>query len=123
MNQSALKIITMMIIAFMVMVFITNKAFSQLNATTPEKSDATTISKNLENVLFEKMPGKERINLVVSSQPGVKAEGQTNGSLLIKLEDTSASTNLLRSLGEGQLNNILRVIPSERVIEGKSGCI
>src|SRR4030042_6532684 len=75
--------------------------------------------KYLENVLFEKLPGKERLRLVVSEQPAIKAEGQTNGSLLIKLEDTSAPENLRQGLGEGQLNNILRVKPSERQGNGK----
>ena len=73
----------------------------------------------LENVLFEKLPGKERINLVVSHQPVIKVEGQTNGSLLVKLENTSAPENLQRQLGEGELNNILRVTPSQQLAEGK----
>ncbi len=80
---------------------------------------ADAVIKNLEGVLFEKMPGKERISLVVSQQPAIKAEGQTNGSLLIKLEDTIADENLRRSLGEGQLNNILRVTPSQQKVDGK----
>ncbi len=86
-----------------------------------EKKEAVAASKlkYLENVLFEKLPGKERVNLVVSEQPVIKAEGQTNGSLLVKLEDTSAPENLRQGLGEGQLNNILRVTPSERQVNGK----
>lgn len=75
--------------------------------------------KYLENVLFEKLPGKERVSLIVSEQPVIKAAGQTNGSLLVKLEDTSAPVNLRQGLGEGQLNNILRVTPSERQVNGK----
>jgi type IV pilus assembly protein PilQ len=80
---------------------------------------ADAVIKNLESVIFEKLPGKERISLVVSQQPAIKAEGQTNGSLLIKLEDTIAAENLRRSLGEGQLNNILRVTPSQQNVDGK----
>jgi type IV pilus assembly protein PilQ len=85
------------------------------------KKDETAASKlrYLENVLFEKLPGKERVNLIVSEQPVIKAEGQTNGSLLVKLEDTSAPENLRQGLGEGQLSNILRVTPSERQVNGK----
>ncbi len=73
----------------------------------------------LENVSFEKLPGKERISLIVSHQPVIKVEGQTNGSLLVKLENTSAPENLQRQLGEGELNNILRVTPSQQLAEGK----
>jgi len=80
---------------------------------------ADAVIKNLESVIFEKLPGKERISLVVSQQPAIKAEGQTNGSLLIRLEDTIAAENLRRSLGEGQLNNILRVTPSQQKVDGK----
>ncbi len=86
-----------------------------------DKKDEATAPKisYLENVSFEKLPGKERINLVVSHQPVIKVEGQTNGSLLIKLENTSAPENLQRQLGEGELNNILRVTPSQQLAEGK----
>jgi type IV pilus assembly protein PilQ len=80
---------------------------------------ADVVIKNLQGVLFEKLPGKERISLVVSQQPAIKAEGQTNGSLLIKLEDTITAENLRRGLGEGQLNNILRVTPSQQKVNGK----
>ncbi|MBN1474939.1 MAG: hypothetical protein JW914_10005 [Syntrophaceae bacterium] len=80
---------------------------------------ADAVIKNLEGVLFEKLPGKERISLVVSQQPAIKAEGQTNGSLLVKLEDTVAGDNLQKVLGEGQLNNILRVRPSVQKVDGK----
>jgi type IV pilus assembly protein PilQ len=80
---------------------------------------ADAVIKNLESVIFEKLPGKERISLVVSQQPAIKAEGQTNGSLLIRLEDTIAAENLRRSLGEGQLSNILRVTPSQQKVNGK----
>ena len=73
----------------------------------------------LENVLFAKLPGKERISLVVSQQPVINVAGQTNGSLLVKLENSSAPENLLRNLGEGELNNILRVTPSQQQVNGK----
>src|SRR4030042_2854596 len=86
-----------------------------------EKKDEAAASKlkYLENVLFEKLPGKERVSLIVSGQPVIKAEGQTNGSMLVKLENTAAPENLRQVLGEGQLNNILRVTPSERQVNGK----
>jgi len=73
----------------------------------------------LENVLLEKSSGKERINLVVSQQPAINIESQTNGKLLVKLENMLAPENLRRPLGEGELNNIISVTPSQQLIEGK----
>ncbi|HEX7416175.1 MAG TPA: hypothetical protein VF305_03210, partial [Smithellaceae bacterium] len=73
----------------------------------------------LENVLLEKFSGKERINLAVSQQPAINIESQTNGKLLVKLENMLAPENLRRPLGEGELNNIISVTPSQQLIEGK----
>lgn len=73
----------------------------------------------LKNVLLEKFSGKERINLVVSQQPAINIESPTNGKLLVKLENMLAPENLRRPLGEGELNNIISVTPSQRLIEGK----
>jgi len=90
-------------------------SFTSLN----DKEQSVSAVTKLENILFEKLAGKERINLIVSQQPTIKAEGQVNGGLLIKLEDTTVAENLRRSLGDGQLNNVVRVTPSERKINGK----
>jgi type IV pilus assembly protein PilQ len=73
----------------------------------------------LENVLFEKLPGKERINLVVSQQPVINVSTQTDGSLLIKLENMFAPDNLRGSLGEGELVNVVRVQPRQQLFDGK----
>ncbi|MGV8058309.1 MAG: secretin and TonB N-terminal domain-containing protein [Smithellaceae bacterium] len=73
----------------------------------------------LENVILEKLPGKERIALIVSQQPIVSVESQTDGSLFVKLEDTFVPENLRRTFGENALNNITQVIPVQRSIEGK----
>ena len=123
MKKNILKILPILII-------ITISAYLPVGSSTAQEAEqgkpaekkdgaATPKLKYLENVLFEKLPGKERVSLVVSEQPMIKAEGQTNGSLLVKLEDTSAPENLRQGLGEGQLNNILRVTPSERQVSGK----
>ena len=73
----------------------------------------------LENVIVEKLPGKERIALVVSVQPAVSVESKTDGSLLVKLEDMFVPENLRRSFGEKALDNISRVIPVQQSLEGK----
>jgi type IV pilus assembly protein PilQ len=74
---------------------------------------------NLENILFAKFPGKERIQLVVSQQPVIDVKSKINGSFLIKLENMSAPESLCRSLGEGELNNVISVTPSQQLIKGK----
>jgi len=73
----------------------------------------------LENVLLEKLPGKERIALVVSAQPVVSVGNQTDGKLLIKLENIYVPENLRRSFGENALSNVSRVIPQQKLMDGK----
>jgi len=73
----------------------------------------------LENITWEKLSGKERIALVVSMQPMVSVDTQTDGSLIIKLADMFVPDNLRRPLGEKELNNITRITPSQQVVEGK----
>ncbi len=73
----------------------------------------------LENVILEKLPGKERIELVVSVQPAVSVESQTDGTLLVKLEDMFVPENLRRTFGENVLNNIAQVTPVQQSLEGK----
>jgi type IV pilus assembly protein PilQ len=74
---------------------------------------------HLENVLFAKLSGKERVHLVVSQQPVIDVKSKINGSYLIKLENMSVPENLCRPLGEGELNNIISVTPSQQLIKGK----
>ena len=73
----------------------------------------------LENVILEKLPGKERILLVVSMQPLVSVESQTDGRLLVKLEDIFVPENLRHTFGENELNNISRVTPVQQSIARK----
>ncbi|NTW76366.1 MAG: hypothetical protein HGB33_01040 [Syntrophaceae bacterium] len=73
----------------------------------------------LENVLLEKLPGKERISLVVSEQPAVSVGNQTDGTLLVKLENMFVPDNLRHSFGENILNNIARVTTQQKSLEGK----
>ena len=74
---------------------------------------------HLENVLLAKLPGKERIQLVVSQQPVIDVKSKINGSFLIKLENMLVPESLCRPLGEGELNNIISVTPSQQLIKGK----
>ncbi len=73
----------------------------------------------LENVICEKMPGKERITLIASKQAAITVENQNHGNLIFKLEDMFVPENLRRSFGENELSNISRVVPAQQVLEGK----
>jgi type IV pilus assembly protein PilQ len=100
---------------------------ASLAAETADKNKALenkteTVAANighLENVLLAKSPGKERIHLVVSQQPVIDVKSKINGNFLIKLENMSVPESLCRSLGEGELNNIISVTPSQQLIKGK----
>ncbi len=74
---------------------------------------------NLESVFLEKLPGKERIHLVVSKQPVIDMRSRNSGSYLIKLENMTVPENLCRPLGEGELNNIISITPSQQLIKGE----
>jgi type IV pilus assembly protein PilQ len=96
-------------------------AASTENKVSEDKADTNnTNSGNLENVLLAKLPGKERVQIVVSKQPLVDIKSKVNGSYLIKLEDMLVPENLCRPFGEGELNNIISVIPSQQSIKGKN---
>ena len=88
---------------------------------TPDKKSEKADTKvgYLENVLFEKLPGKERINLVVSQQPADIVSTQADGSLLVKLENMFVPDNLRGSQGEGELVNIIHVQPQQQLLDGK----
>ncbi|MDD5343019.1 MAG: secretin and TonB N-terminal domain-containing protein [Smithella sp.] len=90
------------------------------NKSSEDKSAAVVANVgNLENVLLEKLSGKERIHLVVSQKPVIDMRSKNNGSYLIKLGNMTVPESLCRPLGEGELNNIISVTPSQQLIKGK----
>jgi type IV pilus assembly protein PilQ len=121
------KYLSRIFIAFVIIAwiftYITGKTFAvsaeDNNKASENKTEVFVNDGNLENVLFVKLPGKERIHLVVSKQSSVDIKSKINGSYLIKLEDMQVPENLCRSLGEGELNNIASVVPSQQLINGK----
>ena len=114
------------VIIALIFTYITENSFAAATEDdkAPEnKAEAVAASASaagtLENVLFAKLPGKERVHLVVSKQPLIDVKNKVNGSYLIKLEDMVVPENLCRPLGEGELNNIISVVPSRQLIKGK----
>jgi type IV pilus assembly protein PilQ len=83
-------------------------------------ADAATAGAGyLENVTFEKMPGKERVTLAVSRQPGVTFETQPGNAVLLRLENLFVPEGLRRPLNDASLSNVLRVTPVQKTTEGK----
>jgi len=73
----------------------------------------------LENVLFEKLPGKERINLVISQSSPVLVSRNADGSLQVRIANLFVPESLRRTFGEGQLVNVKSVVPVQLTENGK----
>ncbi len=86
----------------------------------PDKSAPTVSSGYLENVTFEKLPGKERVTLTVSKQSGVTVENQSGNVLLARLENLFVPEGLRRPLDDPSLTNVLRVTPVQKTADGRS---
>lgn len=102
---------------------ISSTAVAQENKTPEAQTDAAMVPDAVglvENILFARLPGKERIHLVVSKQPFIDVKSKVDGGYLIKLENMVFPDNLNRPLGEGELNNIISVVPSRESLQGKS---
>jgi type IV pilus assembly protein PilQ len=73
----------------------------------------------IENILFAKLPGKERIHIVVSRQPYIEVKSKVVGSYQIKMKNVSLPPHLARLLGEGELNNITGVTPYQEIVDNE----
>lgn len=73
----------------------------------------------LENVLLEKLPGRERIALLVSLQPQVSVGTQSDGSLIIRMENMFLPENMRRVFDGNVLDNIFSVTPVQQSQEGR----
>jgi len=74
----------------------------------------------LENVLFEKSKGRERVSLIVSAQPLLAPPSiQSDNSLLIKLENLYAPDSMRQMLGKGELLNVTGAKAQQQTVGGK----
>ncbi len=73
----------------------------------------------LENVAFERLPGKERVILTVSQQSGMTVESQRGNVVLVRLENLFVPEGLRRPLADPALVNILRVTPAQKIADGR----
>lgn len=74
----------------------------------------------LENVTFEKLPGKERVTLAVSKQSGVKVENLPGNVVQVSMENLFVPEGFRRPLSDPALANVVRVTPVQKTAEGRS---
>lgn len=74
----------------------------------------------LENVAFEKLPGKERVILTASKLSAVTVENQPGNAVLVRMEDLFVPEGLRRALRDATLANVIQVTPVQRTAEGKA---
>jgi type IV pilus assembly protein PilQ len=86
----------------------------------PDAAAETVAAGYLENVTFERLPGKERVTLTVSKQSGVTVESQPGNVVAVRMENLFVPEGLRRPLGDPALANVLRVTPVQKVADGKS---
>ena len=88
----------------------------------PAKTDTAAVMQTgagyLEDITFEKLKGMERVTLMLSRQAGATTEDQGGRLLLVRLENLFVPQELRRVQGEGVLDNLIRVVPSQRTVKG-----
>ena len=107
----------------LIFTYITGSSFAASSQDDKNSENTIKVTANtgtLENIYLSKLPGKERVQLVVSKQPFIDVSNKVSGSYLIKLEDMIIPSKLCRTLGEGELNNIINVVPSHKLVKGKN---
>ena len=86
-----------------------------------EAPAAVTVSAGyLENVTFERLPGKERVTLAVTKLSGVTVENQPGNAVLVRMENLFVPEGLRRPLSDAALSNIVRVTPVQKTADGRA---
>ena len=88
--------------------------------TAPDSAVQTGGAGYLENVTFEKLPGKERVTLTVSKQSGVTVENPPGSAVLVRLENLFVPEGLRHPLSDAALANVVRVTPVQKTADGRS---
>ena len=107
----------------LIFTYVTGSSFAASGENDKYSNNTIKVTANtgtLENIYLSRLPGKERVQLVVSKQPFIDVSNKVSGSYLIKLEDMIIPGKLCRTLGEGELNNIISVVPSHKLVKGKN---
>ena len=89
-------------------------------AAAPDAVAGTVSAGYLENVTFERLPGKERVTLAVTKLSGVTVENQPGNAVLVRMENLFVPEGLRRPLSDAALSNIVRVTPVQKTADGRS---
>jgi len=81
-----------------------------------EEQIATTY---LQDIAFEKFPGKERVILAFSKESGAMIESKNSQSVVAIMANTYIPEDLRRTLGEGKLDNIYSISASQQDKDGQ----
>ncbi len=73
----------------------------------------------LEDILFEKSAGRERVVLVLSRQAGAQIETKNGTSLQVRIPNTFVPEELRKPMGRGALANVLQALPAQQMEQGK----
>jgi len=74
---------------------------------------------HLKNVMFERLPGKERVTLYFSAESGAMIETQSSVSVVAVMANTLIDENVKRSLSDKKLDNIFRVSALQKDRDGQ----
>lgn len=89
-------------------------------AAAPDAAAVPVSAGYLENVTFERLPGKERVTLAVTKLSGVTVENQPGNAVLVRMENLFVPEGLRRPLSDAALSNIVRVTPVQKTADGRS---
>ncbi len=73
----------------------------------------------LQDIAFEKLPGKERVVLTFSKESGAMIESKNSHSVVAILANTYIPEDFRRSLGDGKLDNIYKISASQQDKDGQ----
>ncbi len=118
------KNVTWTVFLFVFLMFIGNAGYAR--SAPPEakpEAPAAAVQKielgYLEDIIFDKLKGKERLIFVISKQSGVDIEAMAGNAVLVKMKNMFIPEELRKSLGEGKLSNIVNVVPAQKTIDGQ----
>jgi type IV pilus assembly protein PilQ len=89
-------------------------------AATPEGPAAGSSAGYLEDVTFERMPGKERVTLSVTKLSGVTVENQPGNAVVVRMENLFVPDGLRRPLSDAALANVVSVTPVQKTADGRA---
>ena len=120
MKKYLIPVLIVFLAITLIFTYITGSSFAASDKYSENTIKVTANTGTLENIYLSRLPGKERVQLIVSKQPFIDVSNKVSGSYLIKLEDMIVPSKLCRTLGEGELHNIIHVVPSHKLVKGKN---